>query len=144
MLEALVSLSLLCTGCGPRFPVTQSVLSDGTLLADLVVRPDTVIALFSDPADCFVCASSVPRWREWAQRGHGRGILLILTRKPTRVERELLVLNRLQKTPWLLDDGPIKASPAALAFVLGRVVDSAAGRVGASQFFVRWVVDSAP
>jgi len=142
----LLALSVAMTACtsstlsfDASYSLGQSMLSDSSIVGDRIGSADTVIVLVYDPADCFECASPLPRWREWALHSPARRLLLILTREPSRAELQLLIVNRLHDTPWFATTANNLATPAVYAFIRGQQVDSAIGRVPSSAFFSRWV-----
>lgn len=135
---AVFCLAQLAAACRNDPSITDARLSDGSDLNTHLQRADTIIALFYDPADCFVCESPLSGWNRWVRQGARRGVVLTLTRMPTNAERDLLVVSRLNDTPWLVEGSAIRNSPAAYAFIRGIARDSAHGRRGIGAFYDKW------
>jgi hypothetical protein len=132
-------LLVLGSACGAEGSLADAQLSDGSSLRASLAQADTVIALFYDPADCMVCESPFSGWIDWSNRGVGRRVVITLTRPPTGNERDLLVISRLDKTPWLMSASILRLHPAAYSFIGDVQVDSAHGKRQIAALYGRWL-----
>lgn len=85
VLYAASILLLLIWTCAPASANAQWRLQGGgSILDELGNRGG--IALIIDPAEVFLCGSSVPIWLEWGRAEENR-LLLVFSREPTASER---------------------------------------------------------
>jgi len=137
--------TLLClTGCGGHDRAAQVLslkLPAGDRLQSLAVAsPDTTVLMVYDPSDCLACGAPYGAWRGWARESPRRHVRLVLARKPSELEAKELRIARAELSGIL--DGLPSGLPTPSVVVIGAAgtVDSAFGRVQASQLANRWTL----
>lgn len=127
-LGVLVALLLICLSCTFNRDILSLDLADGSNVSTLAGVNDTVAVLMYDPADCFTCSTPVHGWLSWQSASAHRTVVLVLTRRPTPLERKLLVAARLRVGPTLRHTGSRHPWPAIALFAHGRTLAIVRGR----------------
>lgn len=138
-----LALRLACVGaaCASDAPdeVLQATLVDGRVLGDLIVNEGAALLLIYSPEECLSCSPAAGSWLAWARERGVAQVLLVLTRPPIAVEAEEIRRQRLPDT-LRLGSRWGRASPSALLYTSGALVDSAFGRRAVERMYSRALV----